>query len=179
MREFEKRIILLLRKPSSKILDILSYLISNIYFLFILWLAMIAFVLSKDFFAGIFVVLGLLAVFLLHFIISEGIFKWGGKKFSFERLRPYKAHPELITPIGKKFQDSSLPSSHLASTVGGLVVLVFFFKFFWLIAIILTLLLAWSRLRNGMHYPSDILVGIVLGILYGYLSLWGLRLFFG
>jgi membrane-associated phospholipid phosphatase len=31
--------------------------------------------------------------------------------------------------------------------------------------------MGWSRLRNGMHYPSDILAGIILGILYGYLAL--------
>ncbi|HCB51180.1 TPA: hypothetical protein DEP21_01160 [Patescibacteria group bacterium] len=27
--------------------------------------------------------------------------------------------------------------------------------------------MAFSRMHNGMHYPSDVIVGSVLGILYG------------
>lgn len=171
MDEFEKKIVLFFRKPHSKMLDIFSHLISSVYLLLFFWFSVVVSVMFFDFINGLYLVLGLAIVFILHFIISEGIFKWGGRRFSFERLRPYKAHPELIQPIGKKFHDSSLPSSHLASMVGGMMVLVSFYKFLWLFAIIVAALLSWSRIRNGMHYPSDVLVGIALGFMYGYLAL--------
>ncbi len=171
MDEFEKKLVLFFRKPNSKMLDTFSHLISSVYLLLFFWFLVIVLAIFFDLINGIYMSLGLAIVFILHFIISEGVFKWGGRRFSFERIRPYKAHPELIQPIGKKFHDSSLPSSHLASMVGGLVILVYFYKFIWLFAIIVAALLSWSRIRNGMHYPSDVLLGIALGILYGYLSL--------
>jgi len=33
--------------------------------------------------------------------------------------------------------------------------------------LIFVLLMATARMRNGMHYPSDVLAGAVLGIVYG------------
>lgn len=170
MDEFEKKLVLFFRKPHSKMLDVFSHLISSVYLLLFFWFVVIALAVFFDFIKGVYMIIGLSIVFILHFLISEGIFKWGGRRFSFERLRPYKAHPELIQPIGKKFHDSSLPSSHLASMVGGFIVLTSFYAHLWPIAIIAVILLAWSRIRNGMHYPSDVLVGIALGLMYGYLT---------
>jgi membrane-associated phospholipid phosphatase len=34
------------------------------------------------------------------------------------------------------------------------------------------LLMAFSRMHNGMHYPSDVLMGSLLGIGYWLLSVW-------
>jgi membrane-associated phospholipid phosphatase len=59
----------------------------------------------------------------------------------------------------------------MASLVGGLVVLTYFYRSALPFAIVSVLIVGWSRLRNGMHYPSDILAGIMLGFLYGYLAL--------
>ena len=59
----------------------------------------------------------------------------------------------------------------MASLTGGLVVLTYFYRQVLPFAIIAIIIMGWSRLRNGMHYPSDILAGIALGILYGYLTL--------
>lgn len=107
----------------------------------------------------------------LHFIISEGIFKIGGKKLGIFRRRPYVAHPEEIKPIGGKFSDSSFPSSHVASTVAILGVLSFFYPGFVPYALAVVLVVGFARLHNGMHYPSDILAGIVLGIIYAATSI--------
>jgi undecaprenyl-diphosphatase len=171
MHEFEKRIVVILNKYRWKTLDVFSSSISSILFLVTLWIAVACFVIFRDTLTGVFVCLGLAIVFMLHFIISEGILKWGSKLFSLERLRPYREYPDEIKPIGKEFQDSSFPSSHLTAMVGGLVVLVYFYNFIWPFAIAAAVTLALSRLHNGMHYPSDILAGIFLGLLYGYLSL--------
>jgi undecaprenyl-diphosphatase len=171
MNEFEKKIVLIFNSNRSKFVDALSGSISSVPLLVLIWVVIAGFVLYIDLFNGIFVCLGLAIVFILHFIVSEGILKYGGKLCKLQRVRPYIEYPNEIKSVGKKFSDSSFPSSHVASMVGGLVVLVYFYESLWLVAIILTLLISWSRLRNGMHYPSDILAGVALGLAYGYIAL--------
>ncbi len=39
-------------------------------------------------------------------------------------------------------------------------------------AIVFTLLVAFSRLYLGVHYPKDVLVGLILGVGFSYLCLW-------
>ena len=177
MHEFEKKIVKILNQHKSKTLDSLSAAISNVPFLVAVWIMIGLFLIICDSLVGIFVCFGLAIVFAIHFLISEGILKWGGKIFSLERVRPYKAYPNEIRAIGKKFLDASFPSSHVASMVGGLTVLVYFYRSVFPFAIVAIIILGWSRLRNGMHYPSDILAGIILGLLYGYLALEILKIF--
>lgn len=114
---------------------------------------------------------------ILHFVISEGILKIGGKKIGLFRQRPYVAHPEEIKPIGGKFSDSSFPSSHVASTVAILSTLVFFYPSFIILAILIALIVGFARLHNGMHYPSDIIAGIILGIVYASVALFLMNIF--
>jgi undecaprenyl-diphosphatase len=171
MHRFEKKIVLMFNGNKSKAIDFFSALISSILFLFTFWAAIAVFIIIRDLQQGVFVCFGLVIVFIIHLAISEGIIKYCGKLLLTERRRPYKAYPEEIRAIGKKFLDSSLPSSHVASMVGGLVVLAYFYQFLWPWAIIVVVLVSWSRMHNGMHYPSDILAGIVLGLAYGYLTL--------
>ena len=177
MHRLEKKIVVMLNRNKSKTIDSFSALISSIPFLVAFWVVIIAFIIIRNWPLGVFVCLGLAIVFVVHFVISEIIIKYCGKLLSVERKRPYKAYPEEVRAIGQKFLDSSLPSSHMSSMVGGLVVLVYFYQFLWPLAIIVVALLGWSRIHNGMHYPSDILVGIALGLAYGYLALLILGMF--
>jgi len=103
---------------------------------------------------------------IFHFVISEGILKMGGKKLGLFRQRPYVAHPGEIRPIGGKFSDSSFPSSHVASTAAILAVLSIFYPGFLIYALVIVLIVGFARLHNGMHYPTDILAGTMLGIIY-------------
>lgn len=109
---------------------------------------------------------------VMHFIVSEGVFKMGGSKIGFMRRRPYVAYPHDIKPIGSKFSDSSFPSSHVSSTVAILTTLSFFYPGFALFAVLLTVIIGFSRLHNGMHYPSDILAGVILGVIYALIALF-------
>lgn len=177
MHKLEKKIVMMLNRDKSKKIDFFSNIISSVPLLVAFWIAIAAFIIIHDSLLGLFVCFGIAIVFVIHFVVSEGIIKYCGKKLSLERKRPYKAYPEEIRAIGKKFLDSSLPSSHVSSMVGGLVVFVYFYQFFWPWAIVIVALLGWSRIHNGMHYPSDILAGIVLGLAYGYLALLILGMF--
>lgn len=154
-----------------KSMDYASGMKSNVPLLVLFWMVVILLSALDDVRIAVGLFIGLAVVFVIHFIVSEGIFKRGAKLFSLERIRPYRAFPDEIHAIGKRFQDSSFPSSHMASMVGGLIVLVHFYGFLWPLAVLIAGAIGWSRLRNGMHYPSDILAGIVLGIAYGVFTL--------
>ena len=62
--------------------------------------------------------------------------------------------------------DSSFPSSHVASVVVVLTLWVWKSSKMWFFAIIIALLMALSRIHNGMHYPTDVLAGAVFGVIY-------------
>ncbi|HCB51179.1 TPA: hypothetical protein DEP21_01155 [Patescibacteria group bacterium] len=61
---------------------------------------------------------------VLFFLINEIGFKHIVTDYIGIRPRPYVAHPDSITPIGKQFSDSSFPSSHMASTLLMMTLLV-------------------------------------------------------
>lgn len=119
--------------------------------------------------------LALTIVTILHFFISEGIFKYLLPVFLPKRIRPYLAHPGIINPNGTLHQSPSFPSSHMSITLGILTVLFYFYPVIWPAALLFAIFMAFARLRNGMHYPSDIIGGIILGILYGILSIYLVR----
>lgn len=87
----------------------------------------------------------------------------------FARPRPCHALPietiRLLVDCGSGF---SMPSSHAANAFGQTVLfgLVFVRARWWLLA--LAAVIALSRVFVGVHYPADILVGSVIGILSGF-----------
>lgn len=169
MNNFEKDIVIFFNRFKIKWIDFISEAISNISCLTFLWSLIIVFSMTVNFAFGFGIMLKLSLVFVIHYIVSEGIIKYGSKKFSLQRKRPYVEYPTEIRGIGRNFSDSSFPSSHMSSVTGGLFVLYSVFPGVWPALLIFGILLAFSRLHNGMHYPSDILAGIVLGLGYG----WG------
>lgn len=74
-------------------------------------------------------------------------------------------------------RDYSFPSGHsMASAVAAALMLRFERRLGW-IAVPLALLIAFSRLYLYVHFPSDVLAGILLGLLLAALSRQGFRLF--
>jgi undecaprenyl-diphosphatase len=62
----------------------------------------------------------------------------------------------------------------MSSTVSILTVFVYFYKKYWIVwtsAILFALLMAFARIHNGMHYPTDVLAGTALGIVYGIIAI--------
>jgi membrane-associated phospholipid phosphatase len=104
---------------------------------------------------------------VFHFLISEGFFKYILPEFDLFRLRPYLAYPGEIIGLGKLNTSSSFPSSHMAYVLSLLTVYIYYYRKFWPLALAFALFMAFARIHNGMHYPSDVLAGAALGILYG------------
>lgn len=118
---------------------------------------------------GVLLLAALAVTFLINDIILKNIV---------ERPRPFVDHPELIPPI--RLPDGfSFPSGHSASSFAAAAVLLFCGKRWWgIAALILAGLIAFSRAFLFVHYPSDVLIGSLLGFAVGTACVFLARRFF-
>ena len=112
---------------------------------------------------------GKLAAFTVIFliIVSDQISSNLLKNF-FERVRPCNSLDNVNLLVGK-LKSFSFPSSH---AVNNFAVATFFYKLYprykWILFTIASLM-AISRPYVGVHYPSDIFAGAIIGIIIGWL----------
>lgn len=86
----------------------------------------------------------------------------------FERVRPCNALADVITPIGCA-GGFSFPSNHALNNFAAAVFLLRLFPAYKWIFLIVAILISISRVYLGVHYPSDVLGGALIGIAFGYL----------
>ncbi len=178
MDKFEIKIVKYLNQIGSEKIDKFLGAVNAVSFLAFFWVVLTFIAITTHPTITQKFVAAVLIVCVLHFGITEGIIKHFMTRFFPKRKRPYVAYPDLIKSVGKKFSDSSFPSSHMATTVAMLVVIVSFYPSLFILSVLMIVLMAFSRLHNGMHYPSDVLVGIILGFGYGWLAIEVVRTLF-
>ena len=100
-----------------------------------------------------------LAALMLSTILGEGILKHVVK-----RIRPSANIPAVNLLIAKPLS-YSFPSGHTTSSFAVTGVLAKYFKKYALEFFSLAFLIAFSRLYLYLHYPTDVLGGIVLGLI--------------
>jgi undecaprenyl-diphosphatase len=153
------------------VIDAFTDLVCAVPLLLGLWVALVLLALRLDPKGGRLVAGTVLLAVALHFLISEALLKHLVLAELPMRVRPYLAHPDLIEPVGHRFTDSSFPSSHAASTAAIVTVFGFFYRRFAVAGAAFATLMCFSRVHNGMHYPTDVLAGSTLGVLYGFLAI--------
>lgn len=80
------------------------------------------------------------------------------------RVRPYDAIEGLVSLIGP-LGDSSFPSGHTTSSIAaGFVMLKGTPRYLGIPAFVLAVLIALSRMYLGVHYPTDVLAGALVGL---------------
>lgn len=85
------------------------------------------------------------------------------------RIRPFDVNTAVQLLIARP-TDYSFPSGHTAASFAATFALYFSRQNLWKPALVLAVLIAFSRLYLYVHYPSDILGGIMIGITMGYLG---------
>ena len=91
------------------------------------------------------------------------------------RTRPYDVNSVQL--LVAKLHDYSFPSGHTAASFASVTALYLAGeKKLWKPALVLACLIAVSRLYLYVHYPTDVLGGMVFGILAGFAGYWIVKL---
>ncbi len=107
-----------------------------------------------------------LAIYLLYAFVIDSLLSLF-LKFSFNRMRPYEALSN-VKALGLEIETGAgFPSGHTERAFSGAFIISSFYKKFRIIMYSLALLVAVSRIYNGLHYPTDILFGALNGIVVG------------
>ena len=110
---------------------------------------------------GISLVIGLLLGLLIGNIILKPLVA---------RPRPCWINSDIALLIASP-KDFSFPSGHTLSSFIAAIILLKEDKKFGYVAMILAILIAFSRMYLYVHFPSDILSGVVLAILIGFAAI--------
>ena len=123
----------------------------------ILWILIaIAFLISKKYRAsGVKLAIALLLCLIIGNITLKPLIA---------RIRPFDINTEIELLITKP-TDFSFPSGHTMSSFAAAIVIYNANKRMGIIALILASLIAFSRLYLYVHFPSDVLAGLVIGVI--------------
>lgn len=141
----------------NKYLDRLMPTITSMGSLGIIWIMMaIALILDEPYrMVGTVVILTL----IISTVVGEGIVK-----HTVRRVRPCN-HQNSFNLLVSKPMSYSFPSGHTLSSFAVAEVLSAYFVEYKLIFMTMAFLIALSRIYLYVHYPTDVIAGIVIGIL--------------
>lgn len=154
---FDNYILSTIRKYlKNKYLDRLMPIVTSMGNLGIIWIALaIVLLLDKPYKTiGVIVILTL----IISTVVGEGIVK-----HMVRRVRP--CNEKNIALLISKPISYSFPSGHTSSSFAVAGVLSMYFSEYKIIFMAIAFLIALSRLYLYVHYPTDIIGGIIIGIL--------------
>ena len=156
----ELRFLDFLQTIHTPLLDKILAFITSLGNAGIIWivLAVVLLILPKTRKTGIIVAAALLMDLILCNLILKNLVA---------RVRPYDVNTAIAILI-KKPLDFSFPSGHTAASFAAMTALFLAkMKKAWIAALVLAVLIAFSRLYFYVHYPTDVLGGAIVGILSG------------
>lgn len=172
LAKIDTQLFLFLNGLNSSFWDVAMWHISGKYTWIPLYLLIIFFVAKRHCWQTIGILLAIALVVVLADQLSVHLFK-----NVFERLRPchnpdIKELVHVVKRCGGKY---GFVSSHAANSFGVAVFLVCLIRKRWFSIGILfwALLVSYSRIYIGVHYPGDIVVGAALGSAIGF-GIWKL-----
>ncbi len=105
------------------------------------------------------------ATSLVSLALYRGLKRWT------RRPRPFASDLRIrawVAPL----DEFSFPSGHTLHAVAFSVVALAYYPALWILLLPFTALVAASRVVLGLHYPSDVIAAIALGLALGGGSLW-------
>jgi len=85
------------------------------------------------------------------------------------RIRPFDLDPTFSLLIAAP-KDFSFPSGHTQASFAAATALFFHRRRAGLVALILAVVISFSRLYLCVHFPSDVLAGMIIGVGLGFLA---------
>lgn len=162
---FELKILDWIQNIRTPVGDVIMPFVSALGNAGMIWvlLAIILLFIPKTRKSGIILAMALLLDLILCNIILKNVFA---------RMRPCDINTAIQLLITKP-DDFSFPSGHTAAAFASVSSLYFAGKkMLWKPALVLAIFIAFSRMYLYVHYPTDILGGIVVGIVAGYAGYW-------
>jgi undecaprenyl-diphosphatase len=89
-----------------------------------------------------------------------------GLKFLIQRQRPFHFLQELASKLSRgpgEILDPSFPSAHAAFSFMMVTILAYWFPRYGIGFYLIAGFIAWTRIYLGLHYPTDIFAGALLG----------------
>ncbi len=96
--------------------------------------------------------------------VGEAIVLTYGIKYTFDRERPYDRYPDRVHPWSRE-DSPSFPSAHTAAAFSLATSLSIQYPKWYVIApsAVWACSVGFSRMNEGVHYPSDVIGGAVIG----------------
>ncbi|MBU2551011.1 MAG: phosphatase PAP2 family protein [Proteobacteria bacterium] len=113
-----------------------------------------------------------LVALLVVFAMGDSLTTHVLKPF-FDRPRPFSSLYDIHiykghwTTTSSYFTHKTLsfPSAHAVNVAGAAAVIIRYFPRWWPLPVVLAVLVFYSRVYLGLHYPSDVAAGLVLGLI--------------
>ena len=122
-------------------------------------------------------VLGVAIIIALGFVFIIGD---QGLKPNVARLRPFVDFPNVMVPLESalpKATSFSFPSGHSFGSFASAMTIYLGLsqiapqrRYLGILALVLSVVVAFSRVYLFVHYPTDVLTGLVLGIIVGFIA---------
>ena len=144
-----------LQNFSNPVIDKLMIILSTLGNAGVIWIlfAILLLITKRHRKLGIQVIIAMMITFIIGNLILKNVI---------HRPRPYVVDPMLIPRVVKPLE-YSFPSGHTMNGVTAALTMYFGEKRIGIPALILAVLIAFSRIYNLVHFPTDIIGGIVIG----------------
>lgn len=151
---------------SNPVFDIIMPFITNVRNWLPVYLIGVILMIYHDKKRGVIILVGIILLVIISDQLSSSVLK-----NLFPRLRPMNDpyNNPIINVLVEHTSTKSFPSSHAVNNFAVAVFLSYYYeklkKIFYGIAIVI----GFSRIYVGAHYPSDVLGGALIGLVLGYL----------